>query len=53
MWITGFTLAATILLIVSVLLLQRKRKKWMANDEWLEKNKKEIMDEVLVHERFL
>jgi len=41
------------LLIVSVILLQQKRKKWLANDEWLEKNKQEIMNEVLVHERFL
>jgi peptidyl-tRNA hydrolase len=52
-WITGFTIGATILLIVSVILLQQKRKKWLANDEWLEKNKQEIMNEVLVHERFL
>jgi exonuclease I len=36
-----------------VILLQQKRKKWLANDEWLEKNKQEIMNEVLVHERFL
>lgn len=41
------------MLIVSVILLQQKRKKWLANDEWLEKNKQEIMNEVLVHERFL
>lgn len=52
-WITIISVSFTILLVVTIVALDRKKKIVERNDEWLEKNKQEIMNEVLLHERFL
>ena len=41
-----------ILLAITTFVLDNKRKVWIKNDEWLEENRNEIMESVLVYDRF-
>jgi hypothetical protein len=41
-----------ILLAITTCVLDNKRKVWIKNDEWLEENRNEIMESVLVYDRF-
>lgn len=41
-----------ILLAITTFVLDKKRKIWIKNDEWLEEHRNEIMESVLVYDRF-
>ena len=36
-----------------IIWLDRRHKSWQANDEWLQKNKHDIMSEIKLQDRFL
>lgn len=52
-WISVFSFMFISVLSTLVFVLMKKRKVTEQNDTWLEKNKDDIMNEVLLHERFL
>lgn len=52
-WISVVSLISIAVLATLVLVLTRKRKVTVENDIWLEQNKEDIMNEVMLHERFL
>ena len=52
-WITLITTSSVIVLSSMIVWLDHRRKSWQANDDWLQRHKREIMSEIKLQDRFL